>query len=563
MLGNEKFMTLVSLLMLAVIIVSACAAPTPQGEVTREVEVEVTREVEAVVTATPEPEADAAVREQCGFDVVIGHNGATVTMNPILAADTDALWMTDMLFDSLVELDPVTLEPRPRLAESWEISEDGMVYTFYLVDADVRWHDGEPFSVQDIEFTLMEILKPTYAGAFQARFADLEGADRVIGGEADSLEGFRVIDDDTVQFRLNNPNAAFLSVALVDLKFLPMHLLAGKEITNAMPYSQAPIGTGPYRFRSWVKGVSEVIEWNLDYWGEVPCAKTITKLIVPDQMSLASALESGDIDVTMHAPPTEWPRLAEAETVQVLDQPSRSTELLWFNMTHPILHDQKVRQAIAHAIDREAFSTYVMHGAVAPVTQYIPEAGWAYDPEAKLPDYNPERAKELLAQAGYPDGFEIKLSTNAGNAYRAAAVEYIQGELAKVGIDVEIRMEEWITFYGAVQQGEFEMKFRNEDAGIPDPATISEVFHTDGSVNFIQFSDPQVDIWLDEAGVVVDREQRKEYYRQVTEVLNNDLPCLPFFARPFQLGVNAKFQNVVPSVLWNFAGVQNWRLVEE
>ncbi len=106
------------------------------------------------------------------------------------------------------------------------------------------------------------------------------------------------------------------------------------------------------------------------------------------------------------------------------------------------------------------------------------------------------------------------------------------------------------------------MKFRNEDAGIPDPDVLFEVFHTDGSVNFVQYSNPQVDEWLEEAGVVVDFGRRKELYMQTTEVLNRDLPCLPFFARPNQLGINAEFQNVVPSVLWNFAGIHNWQLVE-
>ena len=217
----------------------------------------------------------------CGFDVTIGSNGDGKIVNPILAVDTDGFWRTDMMFDSLVDLDPETLEPIPHLAQSWEVSNDGKTYTFTLVDADVTWHDGEPFTVEDIEFTLMEILKPTYTGIYQQRFADLVGADAVIAGDADSLEGFQIIDDKTVQFTLNNLDPAFLAIAINDLKFIPKHLLEGEEITEDMPYSQAPIGTGRYMFKEWDKGSRFVMEVNPNYWGEPGCPGSITTVVIP------------------------------------------------------------------------------------------------------------------------------------------------------------------------------------------------------------------------------------------------------------------------------------------
>ena len=187
----RKLIVGMAVLMTVSLILAACITPTPE-------------KVEVTAMATVEPAAEAGECE-CGFDVIIGQNADTMSVNPILARDLDGFWRTHMLFDSLIHLDPTTSELLPHLAQAWEISEDRMSYTFHLTDADMRWHDGEPFGVEDIEFTVMEILKPSYAGVLQQRFADLAGAEKVIAGEATSLEGFRIIDTKTVQFKLNKP----------------------------------------------------------------------------------------------------------------------------------------------------------------------------------------------------------------------------------------------------------------------------------------------------------------------------------------------------------------------
>ncbi|MFZ5916480.1 MAG: ABC transporter substrate-binding protein [Chloroflexota bacterium] len=562
-------------LMIVGLLLSACATPTPEviekvvtqviKETVKEtvivegtpqvVEKEVTRVI--VATAEPTPASMAGVCE-CGGDVIIGSNGDGKIVNPILAIDTDGFWRTDLMFDSLVRVDPETTAPVGQLAESWDISDDATTYTFHLVDADVRWHDGEPFTVADIEFTMMEILKSTYTGIFQTRFADLVGADKVIAGEATELEGFQVIDDKTVQFKLNQPNASFLAYAIRDLKFLPKHLLEGQEITEDMPYSLAPVGNGPYKFKEWDKGNRFVMEWNEDYWGGRPCVKTLTTVVIPDMQALAAAVEAGDIDMTIMVPPTEVARLAQVDGLAYYKQPSVGAEVLWFNPNHPILGDVRVRRAIAHAIDVQAFTEGVLQGTTDPANSQLTTASWAYNPNATLPEYNPEKAKELLAEAGYADGFKIKLSTNQGNFFREHFVEYVQAELAKVGIEVEVVKAEWGTFIGAVMAGDFEMRFHNQTGGIPDPDVIVEVFHTDGANNYGKYSNPEVDRLLEEAGLSTNLEERKQMYYQVQDLLNEDLIGFPAFWRPNPLVANARYGNVVPSVLHTYGGVHNW-----
>jgi peptide/nickel transport system substrate-binding protein len=481
-------------------------------------------------------------------------------VNPILAIDSDGFWRTDLMFDSLVRVDPVTTEIVGQLADSWDVSDDGTTYTFHLVDADVRWHDGEPFTVEDIEYTMMEILKPTYTGIFQQRFQDLVGADQVIAGEATELEGFQVIDDKTVEFKLNQPNAPFLAWAVSALKFLPKHLLEGQEITEDMPYSLAPVGNGPYKFKEWDKGNRFVMEWNEDYWGEKPCAKTITTLAIPDMQALAAAVEAGDIDMTIMVPPTEVPRLAEIDDLQYFKQPAIGPESLWFNLNHPILSDPKVRQAIAHAIDAEGFTIGVLQGTTGPANTHFTTGSWAYDPDAQLPDYDPEKANALLAEAGYEDGFTVKLTTNQGNFFREHFVEFAQAELEKVGITVEVDKAEWGTFIGNVMDGNYDMAFYNEEGGIPDPDVAFEYFHTGGPNNYSHYSNADVDAWLEEARVESDPEKRKTLYFQIQNQLNEDLPTVPMFWRPNPLVVNAEYENVVPSGIHTYGGIQNWCL---
>jgi peptide/nickel transport system substrate-binding protein len=516
--------------------------------------------VEKVITATPEPTAaqPAAADCECGADIIIGSNGDGKIVNPILAMDTDGFWRTDLMFDSLVRLNPVTTEPVGQLAKSWDISEDGTTYTFHLVDADVRWHDGEPFTIDDIQYTLMEILKPTYTGIFQQRFGDLVGADKVIAGEATDLEGFKIIDDKTVQFKLNKPDAAFLAYSIKELKFLPKHLLEGQEITEDMPYSQAPVGNGPYKFKSWDKGNRFVMEWNEDYWGGKPCAKTLTTIVIPDMQALAAAVEAGDIDMTIMVPPTEVPRLAQVPGLVYYKQPAARPEVLWYNLDNPILADLKVRQAIAHAIDAAAFTEGVLQGTTDPATGHFAPASWAYDPAVTLPEYNVEKAKALLAEAGYPDGFKIKLATNQGNFFREQFVEFAQAELAKVGIEVEVEKAEWGTFLANMQSGNFELAFMNEYGGIPDPGAISDYFAQGAPNNYVHYVNPRVDELLTQAKAEPSLEKRKAMYIELNAILNQDLPTLPVFWRPNPLIAQAKFGNVVPAVIHTYGGIDNW-----
>ena len=542
--------------MIVALILSGCA-PTAPAEPTEPTEAPTVAPAEETETEAGE-ETEAEGECVCGADITLGANGDAKIVNPILAMDSDGFWRTDLMFDSLVRVDPETLEVVGQLAESWEVSDDGTTYTFHLVDADVRWHDGEPFTVDDIEFTMMEILKPTYTGIFQERFVDLVGAQEMIAGEADDLEGFQVLDDSTVQFQLTRPNAPFLAWAVSALKFVPKHLLEGEEITEDMPYSLEPVGNGPYKFKEWEKGNRFVMERNEDYWGEEACAGTITSLAIPDMQALAAAVEAGDIDMTIMVPPTEIARLAETEGLTYFKQPAIGPESIYFNLDHPILQDIKVRTAIAHAIDAAGFTEGVLQGSTDPANTHFTSASWAYDPSATLPEYDVEKAKELLAEAGYEDGFEIRITTNQGNFFREQFVEFAQAELAKIGIDVQVDKAEWGTFIGNVMDHNFDMCFYNEEGGVPDPDVMYEYFHSTGPNNYTGYSKPEVDELLERGRVETDQDKRQDIYFEAQNILNDELPTIPMFWRPNPLVASDQFGNVEPSVIHTYGGIHKW-----
>jgi peptide/nickel transport system substrate-binding protein len=504
-------------------------------------------------------EEPGSLRCECGFEVVIGQTGDAASINPILARDPEGFWRTHMLFDSLIHLSPETSAPVPHLARAWDISEDGTTYTFHLVDRDVRWHDGEKFSVEDIEYTLKEILKPTYSGILQQRFAGLVGAEEVIAGEATTLEGFQVLDEGTVQFKLEEPNAAFLATAIYDLTFLPKHLLAGQEISDDLPYNQAPMGTGPYRLVEWKVGERLVLEWNEHYWGEMPCPMTIATQVFPDRQAIAAALEAGDIDLSLMVPPTEVARLAQVRDLYQYKQPPVAPEVLWFNLDHPVLQDARVRQAIAQAIDVQAFSEEVLHANADPANSHITPGSWAREPTAtQRPAYAPDAARALLADAGYEDGFSIKLATNQGDTYRERFVEFARAELARVGIDVEVETIEGTTFNDNALQGDFEMMVGSGAPTVPDPDGLYDHFHSSGRYNYGRYSYPEVDRLLEEARRVPDLEGRRDLYHQVMALLRDALPALPLFWPPNPLIARLEFNNVTPSALHNYGDLYHW-----
>lgn len=497
----------------------------------------------------------------CGnTSIKLGTNGDANNINPILAIDSDGYWRTDLMFDPLVMVDPKTLGPTARLATSWDVSKDGKTYTFHL-DPKAKFWDGTPVTAKDVEFTVMSMLAKDYTGPFQSYWARLDGSDAVIAGSATSLPGLKVVDDQTITMTLSEPYAGFLTVIARNLKPLPSHLLKDKgPLTTSSDYSHNPVGSGPYKFKSWVPGSSFEVEANADYWGEKTCTGAITQSVIPDMNTLSQGVNSGQFDATIVAPQSSLPELRQNPDLAVHLVDSTTGEAWYLNLRKaPWKDNLKLRQAMAYAVDFITFQKKFMYIDDPVPSTFYEYASWAYDKDAgAVPSYDPAKAKALLAEAGYPDGkgLTFEIITNAGNQYREQEQVYIQAALAELGVTVTVKSYEWATFIGEVKKGTFDTAVLSTTTAIPDPTAMDTALITDGPTNYSGYANADLDKMLATAGAELDQAKRKAIYTDVQKLLAAELPYIPTAWYPNALVINKKFGNVDPSVIgpfWNIA----------
>jgi len=278
--------------------------------------------------------------------------------------------------------------------------------------------------------------------------------------------------------------------------------------------------------------------------------------------TLMAGVEAGEIDASIVPPPSAMDRLRAMDTLAVYVLDPKTPEGLHFNLQTAPFDDPLVRRAIAHAIDYATFGTAFM-GYEEPIpSTFFSPASWAYTDEFLPPAYDPEEAARLLEEAGYPggEGISIELRTNAGNQFREQELTYVQEQLREVGIESEIVAEEWGQFITAVGAGNFDLAAVNagDNAGVPDPTAIEEVYRTGGAANYTGYSNPEVDALFDEAASLIDIEERAALYAKIQEILANDLPFLPGFWYPNSFVVRADIQGVDPSVIGAYWNIANW-----
>ena len=516
-------------------------------------------------TATEEVEdtEDAAAPDagECeGTSLRIGTNADARTPNPLLAIDTDGFWRSDMMFDPMVRLDPETLAPGPGLASEWDISDDGLTYSFTLAEG-VTFHDGEPLTTEDVEFTILSILDPGYLGPFQAEWLILDGAQDVVDGNADYPSGLEVEDDLNFTLTLREPDAAFAANVLTDLKTVPKHLLEGEgPIGEDHDFSLAPVGSGPYQFDSWDQGNQFNMVANPDYWDGAPCIQRVEQVVIGDMNALVVAVETGDLDATIMPPPQELPRLDDIDGLTVHHLPPERPEGIFFNVTADSVEDVRVRRAIAHAIDNETFVSDIMLGQTEVANSWITHAVWAYDESISSPEYDTDRAAELLEEAGFPggEGLTVELAYNEGNVFREQYAAYVQDQLAQLGVEVTISTAEWGTFIDTVRDLGYESNTQAARAGVPDPADIYAHYGTTGSANYSGYSNPEFDDLMAQASLTADVDERTALYSQAQQVLAEDLPFVPGYWRPNPLVVSDDYQGIVPSVLGAYWNLKDW-----
>jgi peptide/nickel transport system substrate-binding protein len=505
-----------------------------------------------------------------GKDFVIGLSGDATALNPVIATDSMSYTAEWPIFDSLLELDQ-KLNVRPLLAESWEVSKDGLTYTFKLKKG-VKWHDGKPFTARDVAFTFYSVLDPKVTTPHRAYFDALVGFPELTSKEGARkpeelpVRPIEVVDDHTVRFRLRYPSGAFLAV-LVNPRagIIPEHLLRNADL-NTADFNRKPVGTGPFKLVEWRRGERLVMEANDAYHGGRPALDRLIFRIIPDAVVLLQELRAGGVDFIENPPLTEMARLKQTPGLKVIVADNTSyTYLGWREDLVPFT-DVRVRRALNHAIDVPSIVREVLQGYAAVATGQFPPGSWAFDPSVKPYAYDPGRAKALLAEAGYkpgPDGVLVKdgkrLSftvrhDQANQTVKDTAV-IVQEYLKRVGVEAQLEALDWPTFVKKLFASDFEAIVVNwTNHHDPDPFAYT-IWHSSQwkGRNFAHYRNPRVDEALEAARRSTAQSERKKHYAEFSKLLMEDAPYV-FLYFPQQVYVTRQgYDGFVP--VPTFAGV--------
>jgi peptide/nickel transport system substrate-binding protein len=483
----------------------------------------------------------AAPGSAAGRDLVLGLSGDATSLNPVIATDSMSYIVEWPLFDSLLELD-ASLNVRPLLAESWEVAKDGLSYTFRLKKG-VKWHDGKPFTARDVAFTFYSVLDPKVTTPHRAYFDALVGfpeltaKDNPKRPEELAVRPIEVVDDHTVRFRLRYPSGSFLGV-LVNPRagIVPEHLLKGVDL-NTAEFNRKPVGTGPFKFVEWRRGERLVMEANEQYHGGRPALNRLIFRIIPDAVVLLQELRAGGVDFIENPPLTEVARLKQTAGLKVLVADNTSYTYVGWRQDLAPFNDLRVRRALNHAVDVPSIVREVLQGYAAISTGQFPPASWAFDPGVKPYAYDPNRAKALLAEAGFkpgPDGvlvkdgkrFSFSIRHDQANQGVKDTAVIVQEYLKRVGVEATLEALDWPTFVKKLFASDFEgivVGWTNHHDPDPFAYTIWHSSQWKGR-NFAHYKNPRVDELLEQARRTAVVAERKRAYAEFSRVLMEDAP---------------------------------------
>lgn len=464
-----------------------------------------------------------------GGTMIVGQSSEPTYLTVALQANNAAAVLSPKIFDGLIDLD-FDMNPVPQLAESWEWSEDGLKLAFKLRPG-VQWHDGQPFSSKDAEFSFNEVwtkFNPRAATLFQ------------------SVTGVEAPEPLTFVVNMSKP-APYLIKAFVStqLQILPRHVYEGTDLV-ANPANAAPIGTGPFKFAEWERGSHVRLRRNEAYWDQPkPYLDEVIYRFIPDAAARSAALEAEEVTYVSESnvPGNDLPRLANLPYIDITREGYKylgSITLFMFNLDRPIFQDVRVRQAIAHSIDRDFIIKNIWFGYGKPSTGPYPRMLQAfYHPDVPSYPFDPEKAGALLDAAGYPRGADGKRFTimhdhvPLGEAYLRVG-EYVRNMLAQIGVELRIRNQDMGAFVRRVFTDR-DWDTANYLISIgPDPVIGGDRLYASNSfkvgsawTNGPHYSNAEVDRLLREAAEAHDFEQRKKLYAQFQRIAMEEIPQIP------------------------------------
>lgn len=482
--------------------------------------------IEGTPTAVPPSVPPEAVLNLPGGD--------PPTLDPALTQDALSASYIVEIFSGLVTLNE-ELEVVPDIAESWEVSKDGTVYTFHLRE-DAKFHNGKPVTAQDFKYSIERACDPATGSVVADTYlGDIVGAKEKLRGQADQVSGVKVIDDHTLEITIDAPKVYFLSKLTYPTAFVVDQENVEK---GGRTWTDRPNGTGPFRLKEYRLGERIILARNDLYYGEPrPALEEVNFFLAGGSAMIM--YENGELDATP---------VGFADIERVLDPtnplhqelhvvaPTLSVFYIGFNVNQPPFDDVKVRQAFNYAIDKDKIIEVVMKKMGIKADSILPPGMPGYNEDVKGYPYDPEKAQELIAESKYEDVTDfpdITLSVTGGGGAAARSVTAIV-EMYKenLGVDISIEQMEWATYLDDLKAHRFQMFGITAGwiADYPDPHDFLDIlFHSESRDNNTEYSNPEVDRLLEKARIEQDQEKRFQIYQQVEQMILDDAPWVPIF----------------------------------
>ena len=461
----------------------------------------------------------ASAQSETAIDFALG--APVLTLDPGVAAGTQAQTVRIQIMETLVQMNAETAAIEPLLAEKWEVSADNLTWTFHLRQG-VKFHDGSQMTAKDVVASIGRIIDPK---AGMGRAADLR-----------EIKEITAVDDNTVKVVTAEPSGTLLRALALD----SASVLSAASIEKfGKDIGWKPVGTGPFKLKSHVAEQSISLVRNDDYWGKKAVATEITFKTVPEASTRLTMLESGEADVIVDVPGFEVERLKNTDGIGLIQRSNTRLGHLGINVSKAPFDKALVRQALNYAIDRKAIVAGILRGVGVPADSIIASTVLGYQPQTMY-SYDPKKAKELLAEAGYPNGFDVKIRTPQGRYYMdRETVVAIQAQLAAVGIKAQVEVIDWSTYLTLLRKPQAEndtqLYWLGWESGTADISIIlNTVFDSQrmppNGWNTMFYSNPKVDELRVAIAREVDNDKRMKLAGEIQNVIMTDAPWVPLYS---------------------------------